>query len=38
MPFKFESLNIWNKALELSVQVDGLAKLFPKWEMFNLCS
>jgi hypothetical protein len=38
MPFKFESLNIWNKALDLSVEIDNLAKLFPKWEMFNLCS
>ena len=38
MPFKFESLNIWNKALDLSVEIDNIAKLFPKWEMFNLCS
>ncbi len=38
MPFKFESLNIWNKALDLSVEIDELAKIFPKHEMFNLCS
>lgn len=38
MAFKFESLNIWHKALELSVEVDKLARHFPKWEMFNLCS
>ena len=38
MPFKFESLIIWNKALDLSVEVNNVAKLFPKWEMFNLSS
>jgi four helix bundle protein len=38
MPFKFESLNIWNKALDLSVEVNNIAKFFPKWETFNLCS
>lgn len=38
MPFKFESLNIWNKALDLSVDIDELAKYFPKQELFNLCS
>jgi four helix bundle protein len=38
MPFKFESLNIWNKALDLSVEIDELAKVFAKHEMFNLCS
>jgi len=38
MPFKFESLNIRNKALDLSVEIDELAKAFPKHEMFNLCS
>ena len=38
MPFKFESLKIWNKALDLSVEADELAKAFPKYEMFNLCS
>ncbi len=38
MAFKFESLTIWNKSLELSVGIDGLAKQFPKSEMYNLCS
>lgn len=38
MPFKFESLNIWNKALDLSVEIDHIAHFFPTWEMFTLCS
>lgn len=38
MPFKFESLSIWNKGLDLSVEIDEVAKRFPKHEMFNLCS
>lgn len=38
MAFKFESLQIWNKALDLSVEIDELAKTFPKHEIFGLCS
>lgn len=38
MSYKFESLNIWDKALDLSVEIDNIANFFPKWEMFNLCS
>ena len=38
MAFKFESLKIWNKALDLSVEIDDMAKGFPKYELFNLCS
>lgn len=38
MAFKFESLKIWNKALELSVEINEMAKCFPKYEVFNLCN
>jgi four helix bundle protein len=38
MAFKFESLNIWKKALDLSVETDDFVKRFPKYEVFNLCS
>lgn len=38
MAFKFESLNIWQKALDLSVQTDEFTKAFPKYEVFNLCN
>lgn len=38
MPFKFESLNIWKKALDLSVETEGFVKDFPKHELFNLCN
>ena len=38
MPFKFESLIIWNKALDLTVEIDKLAQTFPKHELFNLCN
>ncbi|CAN5609610.1 four helix bundle protein [soil metagenome] len=38
MAFKFESLKIWNKALDLSIEIDEMAKGFPKYEVFNLCN
>lgn len=38
MPFKFENLKIWNRALDLSVQVGDLAKTFPSFELYNLCN
>jgi len=38
MAFKFESLNIWKKALERSVEINELANTFPKHELFNLCN
>ena len=37
MAFKFENLDIWNKALDLSAGINELAKCFPKYELFNLC-
>lgn len=38
MAFKFENLNVWNKALELSDIVYELTKMFPKEEMYGLTS
>jgi four helix bundle protein len=38
MPFKFEKLIVWQKAVELSDQVNQLVKNFPKEEMFVLSS
>lgn len=38
MAFKFEKLQVWQLALDLSNQVDLLTKTFPKSEMFNLSS
>lgn len=38
MAFKFENLEIWKQALELSDQVNRLAVTFPKEEMFILSS
>lgn len=37
MAFKFENLNVWHRSLELSNEVNELAKHFPKYELFNLC-
>lgn len=37
MAFKFEKLQVWHDALELSDQINTLAKQFPKFELFNLC-
>ena len=37
MAFKFEKLQVWHNALELSDQINTLAKQFPKFELFNLC-
>lgn len=36
MPFKFESLNIWKKALDLSIKTEDFVKVFPRHELFNL--
>jgi len=37
MAFKFENLNVWHRSLELSDEVNELAKSFPKYELFNHC-
>ena len=36
MPFKFEKLNVWHKALDLSVEVGELASSFPSFELYSL--
>jgi four helix bundle protein len=38
MPFKFESLQIWQKAFDLGDQIHLLSLTFPKIEMFSLAS
>ena len=38
MSFKFEKLNVWHEALELSDKVHLLTRTFPKEEMFSLVS
>ena len=38
MPFKFEKLIVWQKAVDLSDRVHQLTKSFPKDEMFVLTS
>ncbi|MBL0883071.1 MAG: four helix bundle protein [Chitinophagaceae bacterium] len=36
MAFRFEGLQIWYQALELSVEVNDLAKTFPPFELYSL--
>jgi four helix bundle protein len=36
MAFKFENLNVWHKSLELSDEINELAKVFPNYELYNL--
>lgn len=36
MAFKFESLQVWNRALDLTDEVNTLTKSFPKDELFVL--
>ncbi len=38
MKFKFEKLIIWQKAMDLSDDIDIMSDNFPKKEMFNLSS
>ncbi len=38
MAFKFENLQIWQKAFDLADEVHLLALTFPKIELFNLSS
>lgn len=38
MSFKFESLIIWNKAMDLGEDINRLSEKFPKKEMYNLSS
>ena len=36
MAFKFENLKVWNKALDLTIEVNDLVKGFPSFELYNL--
>jgi four helix bundle protein len=38
MAFKFESLQVWQKALDLTVEVNNLTKSFPRDELYVLTS
>lgn len=38
MPFKFENLKVWNKSLDLTIEINEVAKLFPPFELYNLAS
>jgi len=38
MAFKFESLQVWQKALDLSADINELTKSFPKDELYVLTS
>lgn len=38
MSFKFENLEVWKKALELSFEVHELTRSFPKEELYILTS
>ncbi len=38
MAFRFEELRIWQKAFQLSNEIDVVSKSFPKTEMFSLVS
>ena len=38
MAFKFENLQVWERALDLTIQVNELASSFPKFELFSLSS
>ncbi|HCN83707.1 MAG TPA: four helix bundle protein, partial [Sphingobacteriaceae bacterium] len=38
MAFKFEKLKVWQKAVDLSDNIDRMTKLFPKAEIFILSS
>lgn len=36
MAFKFENLRIWNQALDLTIEMNELTKLFPGFELYSL--
>jgi hypothetical protein len=38
MAFRFEDLKVWHKAVDLSNEVDILARKFPKIEIYSLGS
>lgn len=38
MPFKFENLKVWKKALDLTIDINEVVKSFPRHELYNLCN
>lgn len=38
MSFKFEKLNIWQKAMDFGEEINTMLATFPKKEMYNLSS
>jgi len=38
MAFKFEKLEVWQKAIELGLDIHGLTRSFPKEELYVLTS
>ena len=38
MSFKFEQLKVWQRAMDLGVEVNSMALTFPERERFNLSS
>lgn len=38
MSFRFEELNIWQRAFKLANEIDLMVELFPKKEVFGLSS
>lgn len=38
MPFKFEKLLVWQKALDLATAIDAITRNFPKQELYVLVS
>jgi four helix bundle protein len=38
MAFRFEDLQVWQKAMDLDEQINGLTKSFPKDEIYVLTS
>ena len=36
MAFRFEGLYIWQQALQLSIEVNEIAKRFPPFELYSL--
>ena len=36
MAFKFETLEIWKKSLDLTIRISDVVKKFPSFELYNL--
>ena len=36
MAFKFENLQVWQRSLDLTIEINELASSFPKFELFSL--